>query len=87
MRCNDSEIVLTSVEFSLLHMLLTHAGQVVSREDMVRQVLGRHLSPYDRSVDVHISNLRRKLGQNPDGLERIKTIRGVGYQYVAAVTE
>nr|WP_320115012.1 response regulator transcription factor [uncultured Desulfuromonas sp.] len=85
--CNDSEIVLTSVEFSLLHMLLTHAGQVVSREDMVRQVLGRHLSPYDRSVDVHISSLRRKLGQSPDGRERIKTIRGVGYQYVAAVTE
>ncbi|WP_321530394.1 response regulator transcription factor [uncultured Desulfuromonas sp.] len=82
-RCHDTEIVLTSVEFSLLHMLLSHAGQVVSREDMVSQVLGRHLSPYDRSIDVHISSVRKKLGQTPSGRERIKTIRGVGYQYVA----
>nr|WP_320048893.1 response regulator transcription factor [uncultured Desulfuromonas sp.] len=86
--CNgDGEVTLTSVEFSLLHMLLGHAGQVVSREDMVKQVLGRHLSPYDRSIDVHISSLRKKLGTAPTGQERIKTIRGVGYQYVAALAE
>ena len=85
-RCQGGEVVLTSMEFSLLHMLLGHAGQVVGRGDMVKQVLGRHLSPYDRSIDVHISSLRKKLGQTPAGRERIKTIRGVGYQYVAALS-
>jgi two-component system response regulator CpxR len=73
---------LTTVEFSLLEALLREVGQVVSREDLYRQVLGRGLSPYDRSIDVHISNLRRKLGGAEDGLERIKTVRSVGYQYV-----
>jgi len=74
-------IPLTSVEFSLLEALLNAAGQIVSREDLCREVLGRDLSPYDRSVDVHVSNLRRKLGRAEDDTERIRTIRGVGYQY------
>jgi two-component system response regulator CpxR len=85
-RSREREVVLTSVEFSLLHVLLANAGQVVSREELVKQVLGRHLSPYDRSIDVHISSVRKKLGPLPDGHERIKTIRGVGYQYVAALS-
>lgn len=72
---------LTSVEFSLLATLLLKAGQVISREDLVLQVLGRDLSPYDRSIDVHISSLRKKLGPFQDNTERIKTIRGVGYLY------
>lgn len=79
--CSGSEIDLTSVEFSLLETLLHHAGQVVSREELVAQVLGRKLSPYDRSIDVHISSLRKKLGPLEQGQERIKTVRGVGYQY------
>lgn len=73
-------IELTAVEFSLAEMLLRHAGLVVSREDLVRGVLGRRLTPYDRSIDVHMSSLRKKLGPAPDGQERIKTIRGLGYQ-------
>jgi two-component system response regulator CpxR len=71
----------TSVEFALLEFLLRAAGQVVSRENLVQGVLGRRLSPYDRSIDVHISSLRRKLGHQFDDMERIKTVRGVGYLY------
>lgn len=72
---------LTSVEFSLLEALLQRAGEVIAREDLVVQVLGRKLSPYDRSIDVHISSLRKKLGPVAGGRERIKTVRGVGYLY------
>jgi two-component system response regulator CpxR len=74
---------LTSVEFSILENLVRQAGQVVSREDLVRNALGRSLSAYDRSIDVHVSSLRRKLGQGPGESERIKTIRSVGYLYSA----
>lgn len=76
-----THLELTSVEFSLLETLLREAGRVVSREDLVRRVLGRRLSPYDRSIDVHVSSLRRKLGPATGTTERIKTIRGVGYLY------
>ncbi len=76
------EIVeVTSIEFNLLEELLKAAGQVVSRADLSKKVLGRVLSPYDRSLDVHVSSLRRKLGRNVGGIERIRTIRGVGYLY------
>ena len=79
----DGEIVeLTSVEFSLLSALLEKAGQIISREELVQNVLGRRLSPYDRSIDVHISALRKKLGQYHANSERIKTVRGVGYRLV-----
>ncbi|PLX82821.1 MAG: DNA-binding response regulator [Desulfuromonas sp.] len=74
-------VALTSVEFSLLEALLRQAGQVLSREDLTKKVLGRRLSPYDRSIDVHISSLRRKLGPRADSAERIKTVRGIGYIY------
>jgi DNA-binding response OmpR family regulator len=72
---------LTTVEFDLLGALLRAAGRVVSRDDMVRTVLRREFSPFDRSIDTHVSNLRRKLGPGPDGLERIKGVRGIGYLY------
>jgi len=72
---------LTSVEFSLLEVLLGAAGRVVSREDLCQQVLGRALSPFDRSIDVHISNLRKKLGSGGSDTDRIQTVRGVGYLY------
>jgi two-component system response regulator CpxR len=60
---------------------------VVSRDDLSRQAFGRRASAYDRSLDVHLSNLRRKLGPLPDGGERIKTVRGVGYLYVKPSTD
>ena len=74
-------IELTSVEFNLLEVLLSRAGEVISRDDLVEKVLGRQLSAYDRSIDVHVSALRKKLGHYVDDIERIRTIRGVGYLY------
>jgi two-component system response regulator CpxR len=78
---NGQGVELTSVEFSLLEALLAHAGEIVSREDLVEQVLGRQLSAYDRSIDVHVSALRKKLGHSYGQTERIRTVRGVGYLY------
>ncbi len=74
-------IMLTSVEFTLLEVLLRQAGRVISREELVETALGRRLSAYDRSIDVHISALRKKLGHQQGASERIKTVRGVGYLY------
>jgi two-component system response regulator CpxR len=73
---------LTSTEFNLLASLLAKAGQVLSKEELTETALGRKLALYDRSVDMHMSNLRRKLGPFSSNEPRIKTIRGVGYQYV-----
>jgi two-component system response regulator CpxR len=75
-------IDLTTVEFNLLEMLLFKAGRIVTRDQMAKMVLGRSLTPYDRSIDVHISKLRKKLGQESGGTERIKSIRSSGYIYV-----
>ena len=70
------DLNLTSVEFDLLAALLREAGAVIKKEDLSRNVLDRDISPYDRSLDMHISNLRKKLDN-----DRIKTIRSVGYIY------
>lgn len=78
---NSVEIPLTAVEFSLLHALVKKIGQVVDREELTRDVLGRNLGMFDRSIDVHISSLRKKLGHNVNGVERIKAVRSVGYIY------
>ncbi len=74
---------LTTVEFDLLAALMRAAGNTVSREDLVRTVLGREFSPFDRSIDTHVCNLRRKLGPLQSGGERIKGVRGAGYLYTA----
>lgn len=74
-------LCLTAVEFDLLVLLVEAAGTVVSREQIARDVLDRKLESFDRSVDTHISHLRRKLGPHADGQERIKTVRSVGYIY------
>jgi two-component system response regulator CpxR len=75
------DIALTTAEFTLLEVLLRDAGRVVSRDDLCERVLGRRFSPYDRSIDVHVSNLRKKLGPDARGRDRIKTVRGHGYLY------
>lgn len=80
-RRGGERLELTSVEFSILEMLLRAAGRVVTREELAESVLGRPLSPYDRSVDVHLSSLRKKIGHKFGDTERIKTIRGEGYIY------
>ena len=74
-------IDLTTAEFDLLRVLLQSAGQVVPREQLFQDVLGREFSVFDRSIDNHISSLRRKLGSRVHGVERIKSVRNIGYQY------
>ncbi|MDT7604687.1 MAG: two-component system, OmpR family, response regulator [Acidobacteriota bacterium] len=74
-------VELTNVEYEILLLLLASAGRVVTREDLVRSVLGRELSVFDRSIDMHISHLRKKLGHHIGEIERIKTVRGIGYIY------
>jgi two-component system response regulator CpxR len=76
---NGRKIDLTDVEFALLEALMRSPGKVVSREEMSENVLGRKFHPFDRSLDMHVSRLRRKLGE-PGAEEQVKTIRGVGYQ-------
>lgn len=75
-------ILLTGAEFNLLALLVHNAGQVVSRETLAAEGLGRALQDNDRRIETHIAQIRRKLGPLANHGERIKTIRGVGYQYV-----
>ena len=78
-RQNGKPIELTSVEFNLLHVLLREAGRVVTREHLVDAVLSRKFSPFDRSIDMHVSKVRKKLCDSDIGSDHIKTVRGVGY--------
>ena len=78
----ERPVVLTSIEFSVLELLLAQAGRVISRDDICSQALGRQLNSFDRSIDVHVSSLRRKLGPAGDSSERIKSVRGIGYIYL-----
>ena len=80
-RRSGNEVDLTAVEFALLEILLRNAGQVVNREHLAQTVLGRKFVAYDRSIDMHVSKLRKKLGDYSGGSERIKTVRGVGSIY------
>ncbi len=78
---NSKPVDLTATEFNLLHALLQSAGKVISREDLNKAVLQREYSPLDRSIDVHISKLRKKLSAAGDRTEHIKSIRSEGYLY------
>ena len=77
-RLEGKPVDLTSVEFNLLEVLLREAGRVVPRERLVNAVLSRKFSPFDRSIDMHVSKVRKKLGDTEND-EHIKTVRGVGY--------
>jgi len=74
-------VAMTSTEYSVLEALLHEAGHVVSKANLSERALGRKLTRYDRSLDMHVASLRKKLGPLDGGEERIKTVRGVGYQY------
>ena len=76
------QIKLTSTEFDLTRSFCEAPGEVLTREWLVANILERAFVPFDRSIDLHISNLRRKLGPRPDGCERIQSVRGLGYLYV-----
>jgi DNA-binding response OmpR family regulator len=78
-RQKGKPVELTSVEFTLLQVLLREAGRVVTRERLVDAVLSRKFSPFDRSIDMHVSKVRKKLGDADGGTDHIKTVRGVGY--------
>tara|TARA_R110000796_G_scaffold186168_4_gene303085 strand:- start:15577 stop:16266 length:690 start_codon:yes stop_codon:yes gene_type:complete len=77
----EEMLPLTQSEVLILRALLEKPGQLVERQSLSRQALGKALGPYDRSLDMHLSNLRRKLGPHPDGRSRIQALRGRGYLY------
>lgn len=79
--CRGESIALTSTEYTVLEVLLREAGHVVSKTNLSERALGRKLTRYDRSLDMHVVSLRKKLGPLDSGEDRIKTVRGVGYQY------
>jgi two-component system response regulator CpxR len=81
------DLALTDVEFALLEALMQAPGQVLTREHLVESVLGRSFNPFDRSLDMHVSRLRRKLEDTAGIGDRIKTIRSVGYQLAVSTTE
>lgn len=80
-------LIMTTTEFSILEILMKNAGSIVSKQELSEHALGRELSPYDRSLDMHISNLRKKLSSDTGTEDLIKTIRGVGYQFAVLVHE
>jgi DNA-binding response OmpR family regulator len=73
---------LTGSEFSLLEALARQAGQLVSKQDLSLNALGRPLTRYDRRIDVHISSIRHKLGPRADGSSWIQSVRGMGYMLI-----
>ena len=85
--CADKPVDLTSVEFNVLELLLRHAGSVVTREQIAEAALGRPLNVFDRSVDVHVSRVRRKLSVVHGGDDLIRPIRGMGYFLAAGTPE
>ncbi len=82
--CSGIAVELTGAEFNMLEILVRRAGMVVTREELAQAALGRPLSAFDRSVDVHVSRLRKKLGCVPGGEDRIRPVRGIGYFYAVA---
>ncbi|GAB1108997.1 MAG: response regulator [Shewanella algae] len=80
--CNEQLLLLTGTEFSLLYTLANQAGELIGKDELSETVLGKKLMPFDRSLDMHLSNLRKKLPERSDGRPRVKTIRGKGYIWI-----
>jgi two-component system response regulator CpxR len=74
---------LTGAEFKILETMLSRPGEIFSKEALTELALGRKPAAYDRSIDVHVSRIRKKLGEHPGGGARIKAVRGAGYLYAA----
>jgi two-component system response regulator CpxR len=81
---NNKPLELTVTEYNILNTLVSHLGKVVEKNQLAEEAMSRSLTLFDRSLDMHLSNLRKKLGRHEDGQTRIRTIRGVGYMYVVA---
>jgi two-component system response regulator CpxR len=77
--CANRPVTLTTLEFDILEMLVRAAGRVLTRDQIMERLYDRTSGPFDRSIDVHVSHLRKKLGTE---LPRIKTVRGNGYQFI-----
>ncbi len=77
------ELALTAIEFALLRELALAAGKALSRDTLLDRVRGREFDLFDRSIDVHVSHLRRKLGDDPASPRFIRTVRSVGYMFIA----
>ncbi|RKF13130.1 response regulator [Alginatibacterium sediminis] len=80
--CQEQLLDLTSTEFLLLQQLISHPGEVIDKNELSQSVLGKRLQAFDRSLDMHLSNLRRKIPERVDGHPRIKTVRGKGYMWL-----
>ena len=81
--CDGQTLPMTTSEFKVLRVLMTRAGKAVPKDDLYREVLGREIMAYDRSIDMHVSNVRRKI-QTVTEDPKIQTIRGIGYLFVEA---
>ena len=81
---NGGEIPLTSMEFDLLKIFVEHPGKALSRDRILTLTKNREWDPYDRSVDIRIARLRRKVETDPENPQVIRTVRGVGYMFVAS---
>ncbi len=79
--CSENAVELTGTEFAILQLLMINKGQLVSKSDISEKVLGRRLAAFDRSIDMHVSNIRKKLGRYAED-EKIKTVRGAGYMFM-----
>jgi two-component system, OmpR family, response regulator len=82
-----TEVVLTTGEFELLQVLARHAGRVLSRDFLLEQTRGREAAPFDRTIDVLVGRLRKKLGDSADEPQLIKSVRGAGYLFVPSITQ
>ncbi|HEY7885841.1 MAG TPA: response regulator transcription factor [Cellvibrionaceae bacterium] len=76
-------LTLTAAEFRVLNILFEHPGEIVTKEAICQQAFGRHLQPYDRHIDIHISHIRKKMSAINDDILAIRTLRGAGYQLIA----
>ncbi len=81
---DGNEIPITAMEYSLLKVFAENAGRVLNRDQLLEQAHDRNWDPFDRSIDIRISRLRRKIEANPSKPEVIKTVRGIGYQFTPA---
>jgi two-component system response regulator CpxR len=85
-KANGKPVELTTIEFDILELLVRSAGRVLSRDALMERLYNRKATPFDRSMDMHVSHIRRKLSE-VDPRELIKTVRGVGYQFVKSAAE
>ncbi|PSW11846.1 DNA-binding response regulator [Photobacterium rosenbergii] len=83
--CHGTPIEMTGTELALLSYFVQHPGKIIAKNDLSLEVLGKRLAPFDRAIDMHVSNLRKKLPERDDGKPWIKTLRGKGYLLVEDV--